>query len=203
MVLKVLIGVLIVVAAFVVWRYTSVARGANASDEALLKRIDPLAQRIEAKESVGPAVLHQVAAAPELRPMLYLMLSHYQRADLFPSQFMTQQAQAESALVYWMIHPNELQEAPSQIELVKRIGRRVNVRDAWFYVFRYKMPEGHWSGAEWQLGVAGPFFNDDQPYQGVASGFSRAGDVEGKEKPVEVVDWYIDMVRRKTGAGGA
>lgn len=105
MVLKVLIGVLIVVAAFVVWRYTSVARGANASDEALLKRIDPLAQRIEAKESVGPAVLHQVAAAPELRPMLYLMLSHYQRADLFPSQFMTQQAQAESALVYWMIHP--------------------------------------------------------------------------------------------------
>jgi hypothetical protein len=61
------------------------------------------------------------------------------------------------------------------------------------------MPAGHWSSTEWQLGLAGPFFPGEQPYQSVAGGFSRAGDTLEKVTPGELVDWYVDMMRKKFG----
>jgi hypothetical protein len=194
MILKIAIALVVVVVAFVAWRYTSVARGANARDQILLARLDPLAQRFQAKAAVSAEDVRLVANAPELRPMLYAMLSHYAATDLFPAQFLSPEAQAESTLVYWMLHPNELQAAPSAIELVEKLNRQVHGHDGTFYVFRYKMLEGHWAGADWMLGLAGPFAADDKPYQSRAGGFSRAGDIAGKVNPAELVDWYVGMV---------
>jgi hypothetical protein len=50
---------------------------------------------------------------------------------------------------------------------------------ATFYVFQYGMPEGHWAGTEWILGLADRLPTDDKPYQTAAGGFSRAGDEIG------------------------
>ena len=196
MILKIAAAVAIALVAFVAWRYTSVSRGANARDEALLKRLDSLAARFESKAKVTAEEVAEFASSPELRPMLYAMLTHYQATDLLPPAHLSQEAQAESTLVYWMLHPNELQAAPASIELLEKVDRQSAGRAATFYVFRYRMPEGHWAGTEWILGLAGPFAADDKPYQAAAGGFSRAGDAAGKVTPAELVDWYVGVLER-------
>jgi hypothetical protein len=197
MALKIALTVVVVVIAFVVWRYMSVARGAQARDKALVARLDPLAQRFENKANVSPEEIQVLARSPELRPLLYMMLKHYQHLELFPIEYLSEQLQAESVLSYWMLHPNELQDAPAVIQLEAKLQREFMGKLGDFYVFRYRMPEGHWSGTEWQLGLAGPFFPNERPYEGVAAGFSRAGDLVDKVSPAELVDWYINMCKKK------
>jgi hypothetical protein len=192
-----LIGVILVSAAFVFWRYTSVRRGAEKRDALLLTRLDPIAAKFERKERVTPDEINALAKVPELRNMLYTLLSHYQRTDLFSTEYLSHQAEAEAALVHWMLHPNELQAAPSAIELVEVVQREAKGRQGEFFVFRYKMPNGHWAGPDWMLGLAGPLYADDKPYENIVGSFSRAGDVAGNVAPAELVDWYVGMMTKK------
>ena len=198
-----MVGTLIVVpilvlAAFVAWRYTSVARGARKRDEALFVRLDPLAKRFEQGESVSAAEIERVASAPELRLMLHALLDYHKRLDLFPARFLSPEAQAESHLVYWMLHPNELGEAPAAIALETTTERNFLGKRGTFYVFRFQMPDRQAAASEWELGLAGPLSPDDQPYQNqAAGGFWRSGDVVGKTAPSELVDWYVAMWQRK------
>jgi hypothetical protein len=188
------------IGAFVFWRYTSVARGARKRDDALNDRLVPLGERLEAKEPISVDEVRALAAQPELREMIYIMLAHYARLDLFPAEYLSLEAHAVGLLAYWMMHPNELQAAPESLELVERFARQTLGEMGTYYVFRYRMPEGHWNGTEWQLGLAGPFFAEDRPYVNRAGAFARAGDVAGKVTPAALVDWYVDLLRRKTAA---
>ena len=194
----VLIGVSAVVA-FVAWRYTSVARGARKRDEALLKRLDPLAARFDAKQVVTAGDISTLARDPEVRPMLYALLKHYERVDLFPVELLRKERQAEAVLAHWLQHPNELQAAPEAVEYVETVRHAYANGVAEFFVCRYRMPAGHWAGTEWLLGVAGPFFAEEKPYESVAGGFSRVGDVFGKADAQELVRWYAAMHERRFG----
>jgi hypothetical protein len=200
MLLKTVVGLLIAVVAFVAWRYTSVTRGAGQRDEALLQRLDPLAKRFESGAVVIPNEV-SFATSPELREMLHALLEYHKRLDLFPQRFLSEQAQAESMLAYWMLHPNELQAVPEEMVMEEKMRRDWLGKQGTFYVFRFKMPEGHWAGREWQLGLAAPYSPDDKPYAAAAAGaFSRGGDVVGKITPGELVDWYVSMRKQKGGA---
>src|SRR5262245_52009872 len=75
------IGILIV--AFVWWRYTSVARGARQRDEKLLAVLDPIGQRLSKKEPVTAEEITNLSRRPQYRPVLYQMLKHFERLDLF------------------------------------------------------------------------------------------------------------------------
>lgn len=195
MLLRIALGLFVAFAAFIVWRVSSVSRGARARDKRLLDRLTPLGERLDSGAAVAPDEMRSLAAAPELRPMLYRVLEHYERLDLFPEEFLSPQAQAESQLAYWMMHPNELQGAPAAMVLEQTLQREVGGTTGTFYVFRYTMPPGHWAGSDWILGLAGPFAPDDPPYGGRAAGFSRVNDVLGKVTPAELVDWYVGVVR--------
>ena len=186
-------------AIFVAWRYTSVARGARKRDEALLKRLDPLAARFDAKEIVTADDVAQLARHPELRSMLYVLLSHYVRVDLFPVEFLGKEKQAESVLAHWLQHPNELQSAPEAIEYVEAVQHAYANVTAEFFVFRYRMPAGHWAGTDWLVGLAGPFLPEEKPFESVAGGFSRAGDVFGKTDIQELVRWYAGTHESRYG----
>jgi hypothetical protein len=196
----VLTAVLVVVGAlvlFVVWRYTSVARGARKRDEALLRILDPLGARLEAKQQIAQSEIAGLARNPALRQMLYTMLSHYQRLDLFPPELLEKEKQAEAVLAYWLEHPNELKAAPEAIEHVKTVQHAYGSKVAEFFVFKYRMPQGHWAGTDWLVGLAGPFLPDEKPFESVAGGFSRAGDVFGKTDVDELVKWYAGMHARR------
>ena len=174
------------------------ARGGRQRDEKLLARIDPIGRKIDAGETVSPQEVATLAAQPEIRHMLFAVLRQMNRHDLLPNDYLSSISQGESALAYWMMHPNELQGAPEEIEFVETVKRPVNGQDADFHVYRYKMPSGHWAAKDgWLLGLAGPIRVDCEPYVDMLGAFSRAGDIEGKVNPTDLVDWYVGMLRQK------
>lgn len=184
--------------AFIVWRWTSVARGARQRDEKLLARFDPIGKRIDAGQTVAPQEIESLAARPEIRYMLFAVLRHMKRLDLLPTGYSSTAAQGESALAYWMMHPNELQDAPEVIELVETVKRPTDGQEADFYVYRYRMSADHWAAKDgWLLGLAGPMKPGAEPYSEMPGAFSRAGDIDGKVRPSELVDWYVGMLRQK------
>jgi hypothetical protein len=184
---------------FIVWRYTSVARGARQRDRRILPQLDPIAERLRTGQQVTAGEVEELASTRQNRQLLYEMLTFFKRVDLFPARYLDTVSQGESRLAYWMMHPNELQDPPVDIELVATVHRDVPGGNAAFHVFRYRMATGHWSGEDWLLGLAGPYMAGAEPYLNIAGAFSRAGDREGRVKPTELVDWYIGIILRKAG----
>lgn len=192
----IVVGILFV--AFIWWRFTSVARGARQRDEKLIVALDPIAQRLSKKEAVTAEEIAALSRQPQYRPMLYQLLKHFERLDLFPAEALSIEAQGAGILSCWMMHPNELQDAPKEIELVEEIEKDIGDEQARFLVYRYRMSSGHWAEKDgWLLGLAGPFVANDVPYSGLAAGFSRCGDKHGEVKPAELIDWFVEMVKRK------
>ena len=198
MVLKV-VGVVVGLAvAFVIWRFTSVARGAHRRDELLLGRIDPLLKRLDANEPTSRADVEELAVCSEIRYLLYAVLRNMGRGDLLPERFASSIDQGASALGYWIMHPNELQDPPEVIEFVETVRRPFDGSEADFHVYRYKMAPGHWAGKDrWLLGLAGPMSDEGEPYSELPGAFALAGDTEGKRTAAELVDSYLDLLRRK------
>ena len=184
---------------FICWRYTSVARGARQRDARLFPLIDPLGEKLTAGEEPTAQEIESLAKNSAARLLLYEVLKHFERLELFPEEYRSEVAQAESALVYWMMHPNELQDAPEEIEFAETVVRDIDGQACRFHVFRYKMPNGHWAGDEWLLGLSGPFVDNDPPYSGIAGAFSRCGDKYGEVRPAELVDWFVGLIQRNSG----
>ena len=186
-------AIAIVALGFLAWRYTSVARGARRRDAQILPLLDPLASKLEQGEAPTALEIEGVANCPQARPLLHQMLLHFNRIDLFPPQFMKPEQRAEAELTYWLMHPNELQAAPAEMELVETVSRQLEGKHGDFFVYRYRMADGHWAAAKgWLLGVAGPFFVDDVPERVFAGAFSRCGDRHGEVRPSELVEWFIE-----------
>ena len=97
------VTIFVLFAAFVWWRYTSVARGARQRDEKILPLIDPIGEKLAAGQQLTVEEVEVVANRSYARPFLYAALKHFERLDLFPQQYTTPEAQAESKLVYWMM----------------------------------------------------------------------------------------------------
>jgi hypothetical protein len=192
------VGILVVLfVAFIVWRWTSVERGARQRDDAIIAELEPIGAPLYAGDSVPPETVAAMAEKWHVRPLLYYILKDVEKLDIFPEHLRSEEAQAEGALVYWMLHPNELQASPEKLEHVEKVVRTLDGQTANFYVMRYKMPAGHWAADDgWMLGLAGPFFANEPPYSGVAGAFSRC-DKDGHVRPAEFVDWFIDMVTQK------
>lgn len=195
--MKILAVVVVLIVVFVFWRWTSVDRGGRERDEKLLERLDPIGKKLEAGEPVSREEIEALAIRPEMRFPLFRTLRILQRTDLLPTNYSSLAAQGESALAYWMMHPNEEGAVAEKIELVEAVKRPVEDREATFFVYRYKMPAGHWAAKDgWQLGVVGPMTPESEPYAEMPNAFSR-GDIEGQVKPAELVDWWVDMLRQK------
>ena len=115
---------------------------------------------------VDPAVVAEIAADPESRKWLFDGLQKLERTHLYPAEYRTQAALAESDLVNWLIHPTELGRAPEEIELVQAVPFDTATDAGWadYYLFRFRTEPPHWAARYgWLAGVAGPFLRKDQP----------------------------------------
>lgn len=192
----ILIGIVLAIVIFIWWRYTSVERGIRACNEKVLQILDPVGEKLFNREDVTPEEIETLAAKAFVRPMLYAVLKDFERLDLFPETYKKPESQAEAILSFWLMHPNELQDVPEEMRLVEKVNREIEGEQADFFVFRYKMREGHWAAEDgWLLGLAGPFVEKDIPYSGYPGAFSRCGDKFGELSPAKLVDWYIGMVK--------
>lgn len=191
-------SIAVAIVAFVLWRWTSVGRGARQRDERILSLLDPIGQKLDSGETVAPEEILFIARKPETRFMLYAGLKEMGHPELIPSDYNSPVDQAESALAYWLMHPNELQDSPEKIEHVEDVTTPLDGGDAVFHVFRYHMPKGHWAAKDgWLLGLAGPMDQTAEPYSFMPGAFSRCGDAEGSITPEALVQWYVDMLKQK------
>ncbi len=196
-----IVGILAALVAFVLWRVASVGRGARERDARVLRELGAVEAGLRSGAEVHAPVIADLAAKPQLRRLLFDMLRQHDKTDLFPEEHLGRRSQAEAALVYWMMHPNELQDPPAELQHLVTLSRDVVDKKAEFEVFRYRMPPGHWAGSAWILGLAGPFFAGDGPYEGPATGWSVASDTEERATPDGVLDGYLARVG--VASGGA
>lgn len=180
------------------WRLTSVGRGAKKRDEEILKLIDPIGTKINAGEEVPIDDVRSLARIPQVRHFLFHALKRMEKESLIPTDFDSEVKQAEAALAYWIMHPNELETAPEKIEYLRTIEKKLKETNGRFYFFKYLMPEGHWARKDgWLLGFSGPFSGDEKPYEELPPAFSRASDRAEDGDPDSILDCYLDMLKNK------
>lgn len=192
-------GVVAALAAWVAWRVASVGRGARKRDARILRELAAVEAELRSGGVVRGAEIAALAGRPHLRRLLLGMLREHGKEEVFPAEHLGRRSEAEAALVYWMMHPNELQDPPAELQHVVTLSRDVAGKGAEFEIFRYKMPTGHWAGSEWVLGLAGPFFEGDTPYAGAATGWSLASDRESGTTPDRALEGYLARVGVRSG----
>lgn len=133
---------------------------AMLADEDRRIKFFALSSLLELGESVDAGALLDVAASAEMRGNLYARLEQFGKSDLFPAQFKTQGALAESDMVSWLMYPTELGVAPDEIELMKVVSVDTQTTDGLidYYVFRYRVnPPNEHATNGWLAGVSGPY----------------------------------------------
>ncbi len=125
--------------------------------------------------------LDWIARSPRERFVLFELLSKHKLVDRLPAACREQAALAEGHMVDWLCFGTELGREPDEIELIHRetrplvtrrelAGRSRNGRPSQssrpvdYFFFKYRVTERHWSKKDgWMVGMAGPYFCDEQP----------------------------------------
>jgi hypothetical protein len=110
--------------------------------------------------------IDEVASHAEMRNWLFIDLKKQGKTKLFPENYRTQKAFAESDMVNWLVYPTELNRVPDEIELMKvaaiDTGLPGGIYD--YYLFRFRTKEPHWAAKDgWMAGISGPYLRSDEP----------------------------------------
>ena len=132
---------------------------------------------IKAVQENSPSVLEVVAnlaSAPATRNHLFCRLQEMGRCDLFPAEYQTLESIAESDLVRWLMHPNELAAAPAQVQHVRTIAVEQEEKSGSFLLFKFFCEPPHWAAERgWMAGVAGPYWEGEEFTDGGSNTFSE------------------------------
>ena len=137
-------------------------RATLARNRRLQAMVDPVVKAVESGEGRASELVWACATDPATRNELYARLEAAGRADIFPREFRTLERIAESDLVRWLMHPNELKAAPSEIELLSHVDVTENDKRGRCFLFRFRVDAPHWAADRgWMSGIAGPFWDGD------------------------------------------
>lgn len=162
MLLKIVFWVVVVVVALFVLLWLNALRASFARDRKLRKRIDPVLKQVKAGDATAQQSIVTLAADPETRWFLLSELAEIGKREWFPREYDTPELLAESNLVYWLMHGNELGVAPAKIELLKSTKVEKDGRQGTYFLFRFRAPEDHWAASDgWMAGLAGPFWDGE------------------------------------------
>lgn len=132
---------------FVVWRKAVFSQNTWKRDREIMKRLDPAINLLDQNKSIPQSVIENLSKNPLTRNSFYALLEHYKKENIFPKKFSTDIMLAESNLVRYLLHGNELGSVPESIEYVKTINKDRSI----YFIFKYK-PQGE---NKWYIGVAG------------------------------------------------
>jgi hypothetical protein len=157
--------------------------------------MSPLLRKLKSRVAVTTEEVMMLSRDPSLRYAVFRILEAYDRTDLFPAEYLTQEKAAESVLVNWLEFPTELGAVPKEIALFAKISiEQEELMD--YYVFRFRAPPSHPVGEDWMLGVCGPYQQDTHPYDMPLRVFSRFN-VAGSISPEEEVHWVHKNINQK------
>jgi hypothetical protein len=192
-------GLVDLVVIFVVWRIYATIAGGNRAYKARLATIEPITAALSSGRAPSDADLQRFARDRVTRQVLFEALRDADKADLFPREFRTWQAFAEADLVAWLCHPNELQVAPDQIELMGTVPAP-GAPATHYFVFRYKTHAPHWAAKDgWMAGVAGPYDLTTPPEPYAPGTFSRFEAFDARTPEEHVAIHHRLVIERKGG----
>ncbi len=139
----------------------------------------------------------EVARSAEMRNVLYDILESMNKEELFPVEYKTQEAFAESNMVNWLTFPTELGRVPDEIELMKVVSKNSKDGILDYYVFRFQTLPPHWAAKDgWCAGVSGPFIRKNAPTtEPHGSTFSEFIPWDSKT-PEEHVEYIINSLNK-------
>jgi hypothetical protein len=192
-----LFTLIILSAAWLLYRTFYVKRKFKKLTEAKLKIFHDLIKKLTAKETIHDEDLESLAENPSTRHALFGILETFGKAGLFPQEYYTMEKSAESFMVNWLEFPTELNGTPDQIEIFTKVTLTEDHENLEYFVFKYKKqppPPGLSKG--WMLGVTGPFGSESKPYQIPLRVFSRFNEL-GTVSAIEEVRWVHGHISRK------
>jgi len=169
-------GVIVTIVVLVVGLFIAAIMGDRRRAKELLAEIMPVIQAIREGGPTPTEDIARLAERPDTRGGLYQALHELGRPVLFPEQYSELHQIAESHLVVWLLHPNELRSMPDEIELVKAIEREEGdpPKKCRFFVFKFRTHPPHWAAKDgWMAGIAGPYWDGEEPLYSPPGVFSR------------------------------
>jgi hypothetical protein len=159
------LGVLAVVLGLFILGWINAIRASAVRNRKLEEMVRPAIEAVLENRSSAREIIAQLAELPAARNHLFARLKEMGKADIFPLGCRSIEKVAESDLACWLMHPNELRAAPSEMELIRRIPVREKEKSGSVFLFRFRTDPSHWAAKRgWMAGVAGPYWNiDDSP----------------------------------------
>lgn len=157
-----IVGIVILVIALFVTLWIRSIRVSLRRDKELSAKTASVISAIDTNLPIDMDNLRLLAADPLTRAHLLSELIERKQEDMFPEDYRSLEMIAESDLVRWLFHGNELGSVPDEIELVFDQSVTEGDRTGRCFLFRYRVTEPHWAASnDWMCGVAGPFWDDE------------------------------------------
>jgi hypothetical protein len=167
-------GVVAVVVILFILGWANAIRASVARDRKLDAMVQPALDAVLENRPEGRDMVMELARVPAVRNHLFARLRGDGKEDLFPADFRAIELVAESDLARWLMHQNELGAAPSEMELVRKIPIREQEKSGSVFLFRFRTGPSHWASKNgWMAGVAGPYWEYDEPPDFVSGTFSE------------------------------
>ena len=196
-----LIGILalaVVCVAFVAWRYFATIAGGLRRTSDINRRVEAVLAPLNSGGHPDVEQLRVLAEDPATRNTLRDQLAALNQSSLFPAEYATEEAMAESELVFWLRHPNELGASPDEIERMERQTRPCQGGEVAYFVFRYKTHPPHWAANQgWLAGVAGPYPASGTVGPDVHPTAFSTFKPYAEATPAEHVDWFHEMLTKR------
>ncbi len=164
----------------------------------LAKRVQPAIDALQENRPDALAKVAEFAADPATRNHLFATLQDMGRADAFSSAYRSVENVAESDLVGWLSHANELGAEPAQMELVRPLSIEEGTRTGSNFLFRFRVDPSHWAFERgWMAGVAGPYWDGVEAPLGAGLGtFSELQPFAAKTE-AQHVEFLQQALKRK------
>lgn len=180
-------GIIILLLTLLAFLWLRSLRLTRKRAQELNARIQPALAAIQQESHDCEALVQKLASDPLTRAHLLEKLVALGKQDWFPAEYLRQDKIAESDLVRWLYHENELGAVPGKIEQVHRHKVAMESRHGSCYLFRFKAHSYHWAESYgWMCGLAGPFWDDDPLQSCGSSTFSELEPYESQSHEAHV-----------------
>lgn len=156
-IITIVIVLIIIVIIFFKYLVKRTEKGMAEIDAIIMARVGPVLIAIDSNPQMAQITANACCRDVASRFKLYERLQDLGKMEYFPEEHNNHESLAESDLVNWLMHPNELKNAPDEIEAVTNI----EDEDGIYFLFRYRTHEPHWAADRgWLSGLAGPYAPD-------------------------------------------
>lgn len=159
----IVLGIVALIGGLFIFGLFNAIRASIARDQQLDEMIEPAILAIEKDPASAKDVILQFAKLPATRNHLFSKLKELGKTEAFPDIYRSIEKIAESDMVKWLMHPNELKEAPTDIELIRDVAVNQDDKKGKMFLFKFRIDAPHWASDNgWMAGIAGPYWDGEE-----------------------------------------